>query len=111
MVAINAEKDLARVLPELHDIGDELVIGIDDTTIDRTAEVAREFTDRIHTIPHAGFCGRGRPDDLNALECVLPHCRGDWVLRIDQDETLSHHWHDREYIDSLISDRSTTHCW
>src|SRR5262249_37103767 len=47
----------------------------------------------------------------NAIECVLPHCRGDWVLRIDQDETLSPQWHDCSYVQNLLADRAMTHCW
>jgi glycosyltransferase involved in cell wall biosynthesis len=111
ILALNAEKELARILPELRDIGDEMVIGIDDTTTDGTAEIARQFTDRVYPVPHGGFCGRGGAEDLNAVECMLPYCRGDWVLRVDQDETLSPLWHDREYVGSLLSDRAATHFW
>jgi hypothetical protein len=106
ILAINAEKELARILPELRDIGDELVIGIDDTTTDRTAEAAREFTTQIHPVPHEGFRGRGGAGDLNAVECMLPYCHGDWLLRVDQDETLSALWHDPSYVSSLLRDRA-----
>jgi hypothetical protein len=109
--AINGEQELARILPQLSNIGDELVIGIDDTTTDRTADVARRYTDRIYPVPHEGFRGRGRPDDLNAIECLLPYCRGDWVLRVDQDETLSPQWRDRTYVNKLLDDPAATHYW
>ena len=111
ILAIDAQKELARILPELRDIGDELVIGIDDTTTDATAAVARQFTDQIHPVPHESFRGLGRPEDLNAVECMLPHCHGDWVLRVDQDETLSSLWHDRNYVSGLLADRSATQYW
>jgi hypothetical protein len=111
ILAINAEQELARILPELHQVGDELVIGIDDTTTDSTAEVARRFTDRIYPVPHAGFCGKGQPGDLNAVECMLPYCRGDWVLRVDQDETLSSLWHDQPYVAGLLDDKPATQYW
>jgi Glycosyl transferase family 2 len=111
VLAINAEQELPRMLPSLLDIGDELVVGIDDTTTDGTAEVARRFTDRIYPVAHAGFMGRGGDDDLNAVECMLPHCRGEWVLRVDQDETLSSLWHDRGYVARLLGDRYATHYW
>ena len=68
ILAINAEKELARILPELRNIGDELVIGIDDTTTDTTAEVARQFSARFNPVPQEGFRGRGGADDLNAVE-------------------------------------------
>ena len=108
IVAINAERELARILPEMRGIGDELVIGIDDTTTDGSAAVARQFTDRIYPVPHESFRGRGRPDDLNPIECMLPYCRGEWLLRIDQDETFSPHWRDRTYVDRLLNDRTAT---
>jgi hypothetical protein len=111
ILAINAEKELARILPELREIADELVIGIDDTNTGATAEVAREFTDRIHPVPHEGFRGQGGANDLNAVECMLPYCNGDWVLRVDQDETLSALWHDPSYILNLLQDRAATQYW
>jgi glycosyltransferase involved in cell wall biosynthesis len=111
VLAINAEKELARILPELAPIADELVIGIDDTTTDETARIARQFTAKVHPVPHEGFRGRGRPDDLNAVECMLTYCSGEWLLRIDQDETLSPHWQDRAYVDALLRERSATQYW
>jgi hypothetical protein len=108
ILAINAEKELAHILPELRDIGDELVIGIDDTTTDRTAEVARKFTAQTHAVPHEGFRGRGGANDLNAVECMLPYCNGDWLLRVDQDETLSALWHEPSFVSSLLQDRAAT---
>ena len=111
VMAFNVEKKLARILSDVQDVADELVVGIDDTTTDATAEVARQFTENVHPIPHAGFFGRGRPEDLNAVECMLPYCHGDWLLRIDHDETLSSHWHDRNYVNGLLDDRWATQYW
>lgn len=109
VLAINGEKKLARILPSLREIADELVIGVDDTTTDASAEVARQFTGRVYPVPHAGFAGRGRAEDLNAVEWMLPYSRGDWLLRIDHDETLSPQWHDRGYVANLLDDRYATH--
>jgi hypothetical protein len=109
ILAYNAEAKLARFLPELGDVGDELVIGVDDSTTDGTAEVARRFTAKVYPVPHRSFFGRGRAEDLNAVECMLPHCGGDWILRIDHDETLSPLWHDRGYVEGLFADRAATH--
>jgi hypothetical protein len=109
VLALNSEKHLARILPDLAEVGDELVIGIDETNTDRSADVARRFTKKVHTVPHASFFPRGREDDLNAVEFMLPYCSGDWVLRIDHDETLSALWHDPGYVASLLDDHATTH--
>jgi hypothetical protein len=99
------------VLPKLVGVADELVIGIDESTTDNTEKVAREFTSRIFTVPHAAYLGAGQSGHVGAVEWMLPHCKGDWVLRIDHDETLSPHWHDRDYVDELLSDRYATHVW
>jgi hypothetical protein len=109
ILAFNAETKLARYLPELGDVGDELVIGVDDTTSDATIEVARRFTAKVYPAPHRSFLGRGRAEDPNAVEWMLPHCSGEWVLRIDHDETLSALWHYRGYVESMLGDRAATH--
>src|SRR5579883_603958 len=109
VLAWNAQDKLARFLPELTGVGDELVVAIDDTTTDGSADVARRFTDKVYPVPHISFFGRGRAEDLNAVECMLPYCAGDWVLRVDKDETLSPQWHDRGYVEALLSDRAATH--
>jgi hypothetical protein len=109
VLTLNSEKKLARILPDLVDVGDELVIGIDETNTDESPAVARRFTNKVHTVPHAAFFGRGREDDLNAVEYMLPYCSGDWVLRIDHDETLSALWHDPSYVASLLDDHAATH--
>lgn len=111
MLTINGSQKLARVLPALAGIADELVIGIDDSTTDNTLSVARDFTDRIFAVPHAAFRAGGQPDHVVQLKYMLPYCQGDWVLKIDHDETLSPHWHDREYVNALLSDRSATRVW
>src|SRR5437868_4056411 len=109
VLTLNAEKKLARILPELVDVGDELVVAVDDTTTDASAEVARRFTDKVYPVPHGAYMGRGRAEDLNPIECMLPYCNGDWILRMDHDETLSSLWHDRSYVDGLLDDRAATH--
>ncbi|MGH9342895.1 MAG: glycosyltransferase [Terriglobia bacterium] len=111
MLTVDGAQKISRVLPRIADIADELVIGIDATTTDNTEAVARRFTDRVFMVPHSGFCGSGRADHVGAVEYMLQHCRGDWVLRIDHDETLSPHWHDRSYVRRLLTDRCATHAW
>jgi|ERR1700722_2495357 len=111
VTTINGRDKLPRILPALQDIADELVIGIDDTTVDDSAAIARQYTDKVYPVRHEGFCGGGRQDHPNCIEDMLPHCSGQWVLRIDHDETLSPLWSDREYLRSLLQDRYATHYW
>ena len=39
---------------------------------------------------------------------MLPYCHGDWLFRVDQDETLSALWHDPSFVSSLLQDRVAT---
>ena len=107
----NAQQYLPRVGASLVGIGDELVIGIDDATDDATLAIAQRFTDRIHYVPHAAFLVSGQPGCKNWIEQSVGHCRGDWILRVEHDETLSAHWHDRMYVNRILLDRYATHCW
>ena len=111
VMTINGRDNLPRILPGLHGIGGELVIGIDDTTLDDSAAIARQYTDKVYPVRHAGFCGGGKPDHPNSVQDMLPHCSGDWVFRIDHDETLSPLWSDPRYLSSLLHDRYATHYW
>jgi hypothetical protein len=67
---------LDRILPGLSSIGDELVIGIDDSTTDDTAAVARRYTDKIHAVPHEEF-GAAKQGVPSVLEEMMARCKGD----------------------------------
>jgi len=108
---INGQDRLQRILPGLRAVADDLVVYIDDTTTDESESVARGFADRVFPLPHEHFLPDGRPGYVNALEIALPHCRGDWILRIDHDETLSAGWLQEGRIAELLSDRFATHYW
>jgi Glycosyl transferase family 2 len=60
---------------------DEIVVFVDRETADGTAEIVRQFTPHLHPIETRGN-----------IESVLPQmaslCSTDYVLRIDDDESL-----------------------
>lgn len=78
---VKNEKDHIRdVLSSLSGI-DEIVV-VDTGSIDNTAELAREFTDKV-------FTDYAWNDDFaEARNYALLKCTGDWVLSIDGDEVL-----------------------
>jgi glycosyltransferase involved in cell wall biosynthesis len=110
LFTINGQDKLNRVLPGLSSIGDELVIGIDDSTTDDSAAVARRYTDCAHTVRHEGFWAT-KPGVPTVTEEMMARCSGDWILTVDHDETLSPHWNDRAYVRSLLQDQYATHYW
>ncbi len=59
---------------------DEIVV-VDSCSTDRTAEIARRFTDKVYVIPWRGYIGQ----KMVALEKV----EAPWVLFLDADERLT----------------------
>ncbi len=66
-------------------IARELVVVVDDTTTDDSESIARRFTPKVLRMETHGY-----------IECCLAQmaaaCSGDFVLRIDDDETLGGEW-------------------
>jgi len=109
---INGADKLRRTLPSLRELADQLVVGVDDASSDESEEVAREFADTVVTIPHEHYAFlNGNSAHVSALEAALPHFKGDWVLRVDHDETLGPALSDTSHLRSLLADRYTTNYW
>jgi glycosyltransferase involved in cell wall biosynthesis len=109
---INGEQNLTRVLPSLRVVAEQLVVGVDDSSTDRSAEVARQYADVVVNIPHQHYLGlNGHPGHVSAVEAVLPYFTGDWIMRVDPDETLGPALSDTQHLESLLGDRYTTHYW
>jgi hypothetical protein len=97
-------RDAADRLPEWIRRGrayaDEIVVGIDSASTDGSWQVARELADVAAVFEHA-------PCPEDAIDWTMRQARGDWILRLDDDESLS-----RELVASLpalTSDRHLTH--
>ena len=109
VATIDGEQKLARILPALRPIADELVVGIDDASCDDSASVARQYCDTVFSLPHESFFPRGRTEFEGALDIALRHCHGDWILRVDHDETPGPAFSDRAALAALLSNHSVTH--
>ena len=79
VIALNQEDNIVPCLETVR-WADEIVI-VDSGSLDRTLELAREFTDRIFIIDWPGFGA--------AKNYALDRARGDWVLSLDTDERVS----------------------
>ena len=79
VVIHNEESRLADCLDRLR-FADEIVVVLDRCT-DRSAEIARRFTDRLVEGAWEQEAGR-RTAGIEA-------CRGDWILEVDADERVS----------------------
>jgi glycosyltransferase involved in cell wall biosynthesis len=85
IIAKDSEFTLGKTLKQVSEIADEIIVGIDDTTTDKTFEVAGRFGAKCLAIPSPlkiGFdAARNHTVDLATK---------DWIMWIDADESLEH---------------------
>ena len=79
VVTLNEEERLRACL-ESAAWADEIVV-IDAESQDKTAQIAREFTDHVVVRPWSGFAEQ--------KNFALERARGDWLLSLDADEMVS----------------------
>ncbi len=60
---------------------DEIVVVVDDRTTDRTAEIARRYTDKVHEVAFRGF---GELKNEGVREAS-----GEWIVFCDADERVT----------------------
>ena len=76
IVTLNEEEGLRACLESVA-WADEIVV-VDAESSDKTALIAREFTDRVVVRPWAGFAAQ--------KNFALDQCAGEWILSLDADE-------------------------
>lgn len=91
LVIRNESSKIRRCLESIRWI-DEIVI-VDQSSVDNTAEICREFTDKVYTVDNKGFCEPDRP-------LALSKTSNEWVLYLDADEVVSSSL--RQEISSLL---------
>lgn len=77
----NEAHRLSACLDRVAGWADEIVI-IDDCSTDRTIEVARRYTEKIHTIP-------SHDDHFAQWNRGIDQATSDWILHIDADEWVT----------------------
>jgi SAM-dependent methyltransferase len=87
----NEEKDIERVLASFRAAADEIVIGIDYRSTDKTWEIAEKYADVVFSIDDP----QGPPDDLapkvhfgHIRNRCLDKCTGDWIFMSEGHESL-----------------------
>lgn len=81
-IAFDEEQFLGGMLNSVASVVDEIVLGIDSRTTDRTREIAETFGARIVTVDW-------RDDFAYARNLTLDAAQGDWILHLDADERLT----------------------
>lgn len=81
LVVKNEEKYLLRCLKSIADVADEIVV-VDTGSIDRTVEIARQFSDKVFSV-------KWRDNFSTARNYALGKATGEWILFLDGDEELT----------------------
>lgn len=79
VICFNEERNIRRCL-ESATWADEIIV-VDSMSQDRTAEIAREYTDKVYQ--------RAWPGYVEQKNFALSKAKCDWILSIDADEEIS----------------------
>jgi hypothetical protein len=99
-----ATKDSAEYIEKLLRVGrsfaDEVVVAVDASSNDLTQRICYENADRVFSVESPGYVER-------ILPWLNEQCKGDWILRLDDDELPSVGLID--ILPALMRDREMTH--
>ncbi len=100
IITRNSEKRLAAVVESVGGFADEIIIGVDAGSDDRTLDVATAVADIVYQFRHTGWMAQAR---------MLPfkYATGDWILALDDDEMVEDAFD--EIVPELLSNRFVTH--
>ena len=79
IICFNEEKNIRRCL-ENSKWAEEIVV-VDSMSQDRTVEIAREYTDKVHQREWPGY--------IDQKNFALSKAKNDWILSVDADEEIS----------------------
>lgn len=81
-LAYNEEKKIGKMLESVKGLADEIIVGVDDKTTDKTFDIAKRFTKQVFVLKHN--------DTFHAnKQKMLEKASKDWVLWLDSDEELT----------------------
>jgi hypothetical protein len=93
---------LARLVGEISPFADEILIGVDAESTDRTYELACGLADLVYRFRLPGQLSPARM-------LVFDYATGDWILSLDDDESVEENF--EAILPMLLTDASITHAW
>jgi hypothetical protein len=97
-----SEERLGHLVAQLSPLADQILIGVDAASTDRTLEIAATLADVVYRFRHQGQLAPARLLPFN-------YASGDWILSIDDDEGIESSF--ETILPSLLSDSRATHYW
>ena len=82
IVAWNEERNLPRVVASVRSLADEIIVVVDEASVDKTLEVAKKLKIKVFTHPHMGIVEPMR-------NWSITKASGDWILLLDADEEVT----------------------
>jgi len=99
-VTRNSGSRLEHWISRAREFADEVVLLVDASSHDDTAEVAESFADRVRVVEHPPFI------ELT-MDYGLRQATGEWILWLDDDEFMAPAFADS--LDALLTDPELTH--
>lgn len=100
IIAKDAENSLGRCLESVQGIADEIIVAVDETTMDLTRSVAEKYIKGFSLYNELLFDIKSPMEigfDEARNQCIA-HAKADWILWIDADEVLYHPENVRKYL-------------
>jgi glycosyltransferase involved in cell wall biosynthesis len=103
IITRDSARFVERLLRGASAFADEIIVGVDASSSDDTERICASYADRVFRLePFGGYV---EP----ALAWLNEQCRGDWILRLDDDELISTGL--VNILPELMADRDVTHHW
>jgi len=100
IITRNSGARLAESIAQARRFADEVVIGVDADSQDNTWDVAADLADTVYRFKH--------PQQLAPAHLLaLRYCRGQWLLRLDDDEYMEAGF--EEIVPELLQTQALTH--
>ncbi len=82
IVAWNEERNLPRAVASVRRLANEIIVVVDEASVDKTLEVAKKLKVKVFTHVHTGIVEPMRNWSISKAS-------GDWILLLDADEEVS----------------------
>lgn len=104
VITRDSEKRLDRVLKQSERFNpDDIVVCINDRTVDNTLDIAKKYTDKIYFL---NFGGKLYPEVIT--DKAYSFCSSEWIFKLDDDELIGENF---EHVTEKIENSNVNAYW